>query len=222
MVKFDKDNVKASNGLLSTLLCGSKNRMTEALKRAMQAVVVQHCCPVPAGGEGIKKSYQLLHKMATEESAFIHHHNLSPHLPQCPPCQQPTISHPILIHKTNHTLLFKAPTFFHPCVSYFKLFGCLATPAKRNKAGYLDTELKGCGVMVSATPQAFFRVTGLLPGQRYVFCAGVYDRDGEMIGDKIGPCTHPILTTNPASFHVASIIHDQILSAPQMPAIRKF
>ena len=41
------------------------------------------------------------------------------------------------------------------------------------------------------------RVSGLTPGERYVFAVAAYTADGQLIGNLIGQSTKPILASHP-------------------------
>lgn len=48
-----------------------------------------------------------------------------------------------------------------------------------------------------------FRVTGLAPGERYVFAVAAYTANGTLIGGAIGASTKPILASHPMSLLMA-------------------
>jgi hypothetical protein len=48
-----------------------------------------------------------------------------------------------------------------------------------------------------------FRVTGLIPGEKYVFAVAAYTAAGQLIGGAVGESTKPILASHPMSLLMA-------------------
>jgi len=56
---------------------------------------------------------------------------------------------------------------------------------------------------VAADGACEFLITGLVPGEKYVFAVGAYTACGQLIGKSVGESTNPILASHPMSMLMA-------------------
>ena len=57
------------------------------------------------------------------------------------------------------------------------------------------------------------RVSGLMPGEKYVFAVAAYTTDGKLIGDSVGESSKPILASHPLPLLLAWAYVAQVLCA---------
>ncbi|XP_074644089.1 cilia- and flagella-associated protein 54-like [Tubulanus polymorphus] len=104
---------------------------------------------------------------------------------------------PILLSRTDTKMVFK-PGPFEPVnqkVAWYRLFG---RPSRGSniKVRLNDYFLPGTGQQIPSF-RCELSVSGLQPGEQYVFAVAAYTAEGKLIGESIGETSKPILASHP-------------------------
>ena len=93
----------------------------------------------------------------------------------------------------------------HPCryncvsvqlqVAWYRLFGRVAA-GSNVKVRLNDYYIQGCGDEVPAF-RCELHVSGLVPGETYLFAVGAYTAEGKLVGGSVGASSRPILASHP-------------------------
>ncbi|CAF1268835.1 unnamed protein product, partial [Didymodactylos carnosus] len=134
-----------------------------------------------------------------------------------------TIPRPHIIARAPEFVFILAPDFeeLDTKVGSYRIF-CRAVDRPNAKARMADTYYPGTGQQIPSSFKKPVKISGLNPDLKYVFSIGIYDVNGQLIGESVSESTEPILAAHPTSLLLIRCILSQVsYQIKQYPVAKK-